>query len=93
MHTAPFQSTSMTSFDAAKAIEPKAGTLRKKLLDELRFFRVSGLTDQEMQSMTDMDPSTQRPRRIELHKAGLIEDSGTTRATVSGRQAVVWRAV
>lgn len=25
-------------------------------------------------------------------KAGLIEDSGTTRATASGRQAVVWIA-
>ena len=83
----------MTSFDAAKAIEPKAGTLRAKLLDELRHFPEIGLTDQEMQDLTNMDPSTQRPRRIELHKAGLIEDSGKTRATASGRQAVVWVAV
>lgn len=93
MNTAPFQAKSMTSFDAAKSIEPKAGTLRAKLLQTLRWYPEQGLTDYEMQSITVMDPSTQRPRRIELAKAGLIEDSGTTRATASGRQAVVWRAV
>ena len=93
MNTAPFERHSPTSFDAAKLIEPKAGTLRKKLLDELRHFPRSGLTDQEMQELTNMDPSTQRPRRIELAKAGLIEDSGRTRQTVSGRQAVIWVAV
>jgi hypothetical protein len=92
MNTAPFERHSPTSFDAAKAIEPKAGTLRKKLLAKLREFPIYGLTDQQMQCMTNMDPSTQRPRRIELLNAKLIEDSGTTRATASGRQAVVWRA-
>lgn len=90
---APFQSHSMTSSDAAKAIEPKAGTLRSMLLNELRQFRESGLTDAQMQDHTGMDPSTQRPRRIELLKAGLIKDSGRTRKTASGRQATVWVAV
>lgn len=94
MHTAtaPFQSHSMTSFDAAKAIEPKAGTLRAKLLAILRCDAI-GSTDFEMQVAAQMDPSTQRPRRIELLKAGLIKDSGRTRKTASGRAAVVWVAV
>lgn len=90
--TAPFQRHSMTSSDAAKAIEPKAGTLRAKLLECLRGFHF-GATDIEMQLYARMDPSTQRPRRIELLRAGLIKDSGRTRKTASGRQATVWVAV
>jgi hypothetical protein len=39
-----------------------------------------------------MNPSTQRPRRIELCQRNLIVDSGTTRLTTSGRKAVVWKA-
>jgi len=91
--TAPFQTHSMTSFDAAKAIEPKAGTLRAMVLDYIRRTGQSGATDISMQAWIPMDPSTQRPRRIELLKAGLIKDSGRTRKTASGRQATVWVAV
>jgi hypothetical protein len=49
-----------------------------------------GRTDEEMQKRIPMRENTQRPRRRELQLWGLVVDSGTTRATGSGRQAVVW---
>ena len=98
-----FQSHSETSHDAAEAIRPNAGTLRRKILDLLTVKSYNpmdingeydpGLTDEEMQSATMMNPSTQRPRRIELQRMGLIQDSGRKRATKSGRKAVVWELV
>lgn len=51
-----------------------------------------GLTDEELQHGIGLEGSTQRPRRVELLRAGLIKDSGRTRATASGRQATVWVA-
>ncbi len=82
---------SQTSLEAAIAAEPRAGTQRYRVLDLLRR-SVTGLTDDEMQGYLDMNPSTQRPRRIELVSAGLAKDSGETRMTPSGRRAVVWVA-
>jgi DNA-binding IclR family transcriptional regulator len=49
-----------------------------------------GLTDEEMQTRLGMNPSTQRPRRIELARRGLVVEGGTRR-TASGRMATVWR--
>jgi hypothetical protein len=49
----------------------------------------SGLTDEQIAQVTRLNPSTARPRRIELLRAGRIIDSGT-RLTASGRKAVVW---
>lgn len=80
---------SETSKAAAIDNEPRAGTQRWRVLNVLRACPW-GLTDHEMQEMLGMNPSTQRPRRIELVNAGLIKDSGRTRATQSGKQAVVW---
>jgi DNA-binding IclR family transcriptional regulator len=50
-----------------------------------------GLTDEEMQKRRGMNPSTQRPRRIELARRGMVVEAGT-RKTASGRNASVWRA-
>jgi hypothetical protein len=49
-----------------------------------------GATDEEIQFVVGMNPSTQRPRRIELVRMGLVRDSGTTRLTRAGRKATVW---
>lgn len=89
---------SPTSKAAAEAIEPKIGSLRRQVLDYLRHCGVSGATDDEMQlpkelGGLDMDPSTQRPRRIELVNTGWVRDSGKRRKTRSGRLAVVWEDV
>jgi hypothetical protein len=88
----PAQSHSRTSQAAAEQIQPNAGTLRAEVLEHLRKSGPHGATDEEMQTALGMNPSTQRPRRIELVRAGLASDSGTTRPTISGRQATVWKA-
>lgn len=90
--TIAHQSHSATSCAAAEAIEPKAGTLRAIVLAFLRT-QSEGATDEQMQVELGIGPSTQRPRRIELVRAGLVEDSGGTRPTTTGCKATVWRAV
>ena len=85
----PYVFGSRTSQEAAVSIEPTAGTLRAKVLDYLRKGRD---TDEGIQFALNMNPSTERPRRIELQKAGLVVDSGDRWTTASGRKAVVWRA-
>lgn len=86
----PCQAHSETSRAAAEAIEPAAETLRRRVLDFLRGVADLGATDEDMQLIMKMNPSTQRPRRIELVEMGLVLDSGRTRPTRSGRKAVVW---
>jgi hypothetical protein len=85
----PAQRHSRTSIGAAEAIEPSAGTLRHAVYSLLHA-NPQGMTDEEMQTALVMNPSTQRPRRIELVDAGFVRDSGRTRLTRSGRNAVVW---
>lgn len=80
---------SATSEAASIAIESAAATLRGQVLRAIRA-TADGLTDEQVQAACAMNPSTQRPRRVELVRAGLVVDSGRTRATTSGRQAVVW---
>ena len=86
-----FQSHSETSRLAALSMYERASTLQRILLDWLE--AKGGLTDEEMQTISGIPPSTQRPRRIELVGKGLVRDSGAKRKTVSGRQAVVWEIV
>jgi hypothetical protein len=89
---APAQRHSATSVEAAEAIEPKAATLRGQVLSYLKGCGASGATDEEIQAALELNPSTQRPRRIELCNLGLVRDSGRTRLTKAGRKAVVWVA-
>ncbi len=86
----PYQRHSDTSRTAAVAVEPKAGTLRAIVLAWLRNRGDDGGTDEEMQVGIPMDGNTQRPRRRELQKTGMIRDSGNTRRTTSGKTSVVW---
>lgn len=79
-----------TSIEAANAIRPKARGLRGKLLAHLR--KTSGRTDEEIQYDLMMSPNTERPRRCELVKLGLVVDSGARRKTLSGRNAIIWVA-
>ena len=96
----PYQRHSETSREAAEAAKPTASTYRRQVLDYLRIRvipcgadRLPGATDEEMQDDLQLNPSTQRPRRVELVSAGLVRDSGRKRKTKSGRWAVVWEAV
>lgn len=88
----PYQARSETSRAAAESIAEGASTLRAKVLAYLRD-HPDGLTDEQMQGGLGMNPSTQRPRRGELLRMGLVVDSGKQRATKSGRMAVVWISI
>lgn len=89
---APAHNGTPTSVAAAEQIEPTAGTLRAQVLTYLRERGHAGATDEEMQIALSMNPSTQRPRRIELEKLGLVLRTAQTRKTTSGRDAVVFIA-
>jgi hypothetical protein len=82
-----------TSSEAAARIEPTAGTLRAEVLSYVRACGDFGATDEQIQLALEMNPSTQRPRRQELEKMGLIVRTTRTRPTKSGRSAVVFVAV
>ena len=88
----PAQRHSPTSKAAAVRMEPVAGTKRAVVLAFLRRCP-AGATDEQMQTGLPMGPNTQRPRRVELVRAKLVKDSGVTRTTSGGDQAVVWVAV
>lgn len=88
----PFVRSSPTSASAATAIAPASPTLRAQVLAFVRRRGALGATDEEIQVGLRMNPSTERPRRVELCAAALLEDSGQRRKTRAGRMAVVWRA-
>lgn len=88
----PFQQHSAESEDAAHAAAPKAPTQRARVLAAIQRAGRTGLTDHEIQISLRLNPSTQRPRRVDLVKAGLVVKSTRTRKTPSGRKAAVWIA-
>ena len=88
----PSQPHSQTSRDAAEDIEPTVAGLRLKVLEYLRARRGFGATDEECQLFLSMNPSTQRPRRIELVNSGHVVQSDMKRKTSTGRNATVWLA-
>ena len=83
----PPHSGSSTSRAAAEAIKPKAGSQRRALFEFLQQ-HPDGLTDDEQQQGLRLSGNSQRPRRRELQKAGLVTDSGRRR---DGK--IVWQAV
>ncbi len=84
------QGHSTISERAALDIAGCAGSLRRMLLI---FIQENGpVSDEEMQIAFRMNPSTQRPRRIELCKLGLVRDSGLQGKTRSGRACTLWIA-
>lgn len=72
---------------ATKALGRSAGW-RRRVFDLIA--ASDGVTDEEIADQLGMNPSTERPRRVELVQAGLIRDSGRRRRTVSGTDAAVW---
>lgn len=94
---APAQRHSETSVAAAKAIESKSETLRRKVFEFILSRGDYGATDEEMQDLIPMKPNTQRPRRVELQdgKAGreIVIFKQGTRPTKSGSSAAVWKVI
>ena len=79
-----------TQQEAAVLIYPSSGSFRRNVLNAIVQADPYGMTDEEIQDRLHMNPSTQRPRRVELVEQGWVEDSGRRRTTQSGRSAVVW---
>ena len=79
--------TVATSYEAAEKMAGKAGTKRWNVLIALAH-HPDGLTDKEIQAVLHMAGSTERPRRIELHRAKLIHASGDRQ--VRRTRQVVW---
>ena len=78
---------------AALKVYGITGALRLAVFDCIARY-TSGRTDLEIQENLQMDGSTERPRRRELEKAGLIERNGEKRGgsavwvlTDAGKQA------
>jgi hypothetical protein len=78
-----------TSFDAAECMRVNSGTARRRVLEALA---ARDLTDEEVQAILAMSPNTQRPRRVELVRAGYVEATDLRRLSVSGCRSIVWTA-
>ena len=90
LFAAPAQRHSPTSVAAAEALAPEV--LNDGQRKVLAYLEEHGpATDEEIIAGTGMNPSTARPRRIELVRHGLVVEAGT-RKTASGRRATVWKA-
>jgi len=85
-----FQRHSDTSRAAAESLSAAALSQSQRRVLELIGSRPDGATDEEIAAGLDMNPSTARPRRIELVGLGLIVKAGV-RKTRSRRNADVWR--
>ena len=86
----PCQPHSETSRAAADALGD-ATTLRRAVYEAL--VEHGPMTDEQLQDALVMNPSTERPRRVELVGLGLVADSGKRGRTRAGCVAVLWSAV
>jgi hypothetical protein len=85
---APYVAGSATSHAAAAQIAPVAPNLRERVF---AYIETHGpVTDEEIANGCELNPSTARPRRIELARQCRIMADGT-KLTSSGRSAVAWR--
>lgn len=87
----PFQRHSPTSREAACKIRGVTAAQRAAVYAFIHDQGARGATDLEIADALQLSGSSARPRRIELVTSGVVIDSGTTRKTASGRNAVVWR--
>lgn len=81
--------TSLKAYDSVQEIIPP---LQQRVLSFIRSRGTIGATDEEIALCLALNPSTSRPRRIELANDFRIFNSGEFRKTKSGRKAAVWKA-
>lgn len=79
-----------TSDAAADSMVPHASRLQAMVLDEIRQRRAHGMTCDEVEATLGLSHQTISARVYELHKKGMIADSGQRRPTRAGRAAKVW---
>ena len=86
---APSVCGSHTSAAAADSLGPETLNRLHRLV--LAWLEQHGpATDEEIVAGTGLNPSTARPRRIELARRGLVVQAGE-RKTRSGKKATVWK--
>jgi hypothetical protein len=89
----PYVASSDTSRQAAEEIVPHVGNLREKVYECIAAHPTqwgsTGVTDEQIAEFTGLNPSTCRPRRLELLREGRIRQVGEGR-TASGRRAALW---
>jgi predicted ArsR family transcriptional regulator len=85
----PFVAGSRTSFGAAEQIKPTARNLRERVYAYIA--EHGPCTDEEIAEGLEMNPSTARPRRLELAKEGRILLGSAPQLTRAGRKAVTWK--
>lgn len=86
---APSVRGSQTSAAAADSLGPDTLNRLHRLV--LAWLEEHGpATDEEIVAGTGLNPSTARPRRIELVRCGMVTQAGEKR-TRSGRKATTWR--
>jgi transcription initiation factor IIE alpha subunit len=76
-----------TSIEAACRAVSNTGGARRRVLEALADH---DLTDEELQDRLRMGANTQRPRRVELVRLGLITASDQRRPTMTGCWSTVW---
>ena len=79
-----------TSMAAWESILPQGPSIKRKIMGMLDFWAKEGCTVEEICDFLEGRHQTISARLVELERAGLIFDSGRTRPTSSGRQAVIW---
>ncbi len=82
-----------TSRKAAANALGKSGTNRYRVMLTIANTGPVGATDDELQAILKMSVNTQRPRRVELVKAGYVKASGYERyVRETDNTAIVWVA-
>ena len=77
-----------TSQEALATIKPKIKTKREMVYD---FVKLKASTNYEISDELEMPLSSVCGRVHELQELNLVENSGMTRKTKYGKQAIVWQ--
>ena len=86
----PHQRHSKTSSLSAIQAAPRFNERSLLILKHLCLH--GGMTDQQGQEVFGISGDSYRPMRVRLTQLGMVEDSGDTGTTPSGRKAVIWVA-
>lgn len=78
-----------TAQQTARAARPFSGTARGRVLACIAS-SPGGMTDGEVCEALRMNPSTERPRRVECAREGWIEPLDITRPSAYGHPMQVW---
>lgn len=88
MRGAPSIRGSATSEEAAGRIAPKAPTYRERVFDFIK--RYGPVSDEQIAENLRLDPSTARPRRVELVQEGRVCAYLGFGTTKSGARCNLW---